>query len=776
MRRSLRGPRARNAALAYSGSMIRRLADMLSGRCTHPLGGRRLAAGLGVVACTLVFALGCGSSVACAASQPETPTVFDTVTIVLTPFLTWDDVLSANAPDLHLLASEGAIANMNAVTADPGWPTAAGGALTLSSSRWAAGPVGAPATPNSAAAINTANAGSLNPPEFGALGSALHAAGFKTAALGNADENTATPAGIRRPAALVAFDRDGRIDINVTDESLLATDSRAPFGVRADRVRFAAAVERALAAKPRLLVIDPGDLERAHDATGQPADQYAANHASAVRNTSEILSDVSAAVVQGHSLLLIVTPATDKPYYEPPYFAPIIAVGNGFTGELSSGSTQRPGLVTNLDVAPTVLSLLSVKAPTTMLGQPMRPHADQFTHSGDAAAPDQRIALLKRLGAFVGAVDYSRDLLFVKPFARNVMLLVALVTVLALVPWLRLVRPVGNALLLLVLAVPSAAWLLFVLERYPASSADVLMRLEAATLLVFVPVLAIAIVLRRRPEIAPLILSTLTSAVICVDQWSGHPIETGLFSYSIRAGWRYYGIGNEAAALLVAASIVAVGLACDVVRNTEWAPILRVGLMPIVGAVALWTIASPSLGANAGAAIWGVVAFGIAWLAVNRLRANWKAVAGLTAVVVIAVAAIAVTDMSRVVGQTHIGRFFASLFGGDFASVNTLVVRKALNNYNYLPQTPYTWLAVAIVAGLAAIWRIGDQPLARALASRQGVAGALIGVLAGGVVAAFTEDSGVVMPALMLLAGALPAFSLALADNPAQETLDPDVA
>lgn len=725
--------------------------------------------------CALALAIGCGSSLAYAApQQPQTPATFDTVTIVLTPFLTWDDVLSGNAPDLHMLASEGAIANMNAATADSGWPTVAGGVLTISSSRWAAGPTGASASPSSTAAIAAANASSLNPPEIAALGSALHAAGFKTAALGNADENTSTPAGIQRPAALVAFDRYGRIDIDVTDESLLATDSKAPFGIRADRVRFATAVEHALAAKPKLLVIDPGDLERAHDATGQP-DQYAANHAQAVKNTSEILSDVSAAVLQGHSLLLIVTPATDKPYYEPPYFAPIIAVGNGFTGGLTSGSTQRPGLVTNLDVAPTVLSLLSLKPTASMLGQPMRPHADQFSDSGDPAAPERRIALLKRLGAFVGVVDYARDLLFVKQFTRNVMFLIALVTVLTLIPQLRLVRPVGNALLLLVLTVPSAAWLLFVLDRYPASSTEVLLRLETATLLVFVPVLAIAIVLRRRPEVALLVLSALTSAMICADQWGGHPLETGLFSYSVRAGWRYYGMGNEGAALLVGASIVAVGLACDAARDADWARIMRLGLMPIVGIAALSTIASPSLGANAGAAIWGVAAYGVAWLAVNGVRLNWKIAAGLVAVIVVAVAAVAATDMSRVVGQTHIGRFFAEVFSGDFTSVDTLVVRKALNNYNYLPQTPYTWLAAVIALCLAAIWWVGDRPLARALASRPGVAGALAGILVGGVVAAFTEDSGVVMPALMLLAGALPAFSLALADNPAQEPLDPDV-
>ena len=79
-------------------------------------------------------------------------------------------------------------------------------------------------------------------------------------------------------------------------------------------------------------------------------------------------------------------------------------------------------------------------------------------------------------------------------------------------------------------------------------------------------------------------LSILTSLVISTDQWLGHPFESGLFSYSIRAGWRYYGMGNEGAALLVGASMIAVGIACDLTRKTNRGRrVFHIALMPIVG-------------------------------------------------------------------------------------------------------------------------------------------------------------------------------------------------
>jgi hypothetical protein len=99
---------------------------------------------------------------------------------------------------------------------------------------------------------------------------------------------------------------------------------------------------------------------------------------------------------------------------------------------------------------------------------------------------------------------------------------------------------------------------------------------------------------------------------------------------------------------------------------------------------------------------------------------------------------------------------------GDFTAVGDLVYRKASNNVGYVSQTPYTWLAVALAGALAAVRWAGERPLVSALRERPGMAGALAGVVVGGIVAALTEDSGVVMPALMLFAGAVPALYLSL--------------
>ncbi len=271
----------------------------------------------------------------------------------------------------------------------------------------------------------------------------------------------------------------------------------------------------------------------------------------------------------------------------------------------------------------------------------------------------------------------------------------------------------------------------------------------------------------------PLFLTSLSSLVVLVDQWTGRPIESGIFSYSVAAGWRFYGMGNEGAAILVGASIAAVALATDILAEKPalHAAARRFGI-PAVGLVVLVTAAAPFAGANAGVAVWGVIAYGIAWAAMNGVRLTWRTVGLTVLAVVLAVAAFAALDLTLSSGGgSHLARFARNILGGDVTAITELVRRKLANNLAYLPQTNYTGLAIAMAASLALLWFAPSRPLRRALTPSPAYAGALLGLVVGALAAWATEDSGVVMPALMLFAGAAPALLLALGS--ALETATP---
>ncbi|MBI5232661.1 MAG: hypothetical protein HY876_10920 [Coriobacteriales bacterium] len=762
---------------------------------------RSVGAHLGVVVCAFALVLGAAPAASAVEARPGSRVI-----VVLAPYLTWNDVTAGTTPNLLELASSGAMGNMNAQTADQDVPASVRGALTLGAGRWVGSPYGAPSAydvdepyesgtaadayvryfgyavppqgPNPlakvhgtsivylglpSAAIDSSTL--LARPELGALGEAVTRAGRLTAAVGCSDEDTSSPSGALRSAALVAMEASGTVSWGtVAADPLLTADPTAPFGKRTDYDKLEEAIHEAW---PRgrggLLVIDTGDLVRARDAASQrsPAAE-ARDRRAALAGLDRVVGLVREGVGGSADRIVVVSNAVEQPYWNQPLLAPIVVYGGGFTQRgdgqamLTSPSTHRDGLVTNLDVAPTVLGELGIDAPASMLGSRMRVRAGAST---DFTAAKRR---LTAVNDFALAVDSVRDRIVTWWLVGT---LVAFAFG-AFVVWRRRASTavLSRAAILLALAVPPATWLIVMPTRYVTSSADVIVTTIAWTVALW----ALALLLLRVRTVVQLpllLLLGLTSGLVVVDNLAHRPwAESGMFSYSVLAGWRYYGVGNEGSALAVAASVLLVGLATDAAAGTKAERWLRLLGMPLVGALTLLALAAPGFGANAGVAIWGVVAFGLGWLFLAQVRLSWKAVGWGLAAVIAGVVLVGVLDLARgVAAETHFGKLLRAIGEGEWGLFGELIARKAVNAWNYSTQTTYTWLAASAVATLAFLRLDRRDDLDDVLARNTGFAAAFAGLLAGAAVALVSEDSGTAMPALMLAEGVGCAIFLALA-------------
>lgn len=150
-------------------------------------------------------------------------------------------------------------------------------------------------------------------------------------------------------------------------------------------------------------------------------------------------------------------------------------------------------------------------------------------------------------------------------------------------------------------------------------------------------------------------------------------------------------------------------------------------------------------------AVWGVVLFGVAWAGMNGVRMTWKLAVALFVVIVLVVVAISVLDLADIGPQTHLGRALSSAAGGDLGELRTIVMRKVETNLRVLTHTNWTYVLIAVLAFLAYMrWRPKGEFL-DALESHPDFGQALTAMLVGGLAAYFTEDSGIVVPALMFL-------------------------
>ncbi len=732
----------------------------------------------------LVLLLAVSSVIAAPSSASDDPRV----TIVLAPYLGWSDISPEATPYLWALAEDGAVGNLNVRnrnrSAHEGTPTE--GALTFSAGSWAAADPIAPSAygideyyeggsgaeafermtgQDSEGAqlvflgmprtqrLNTEN--STLDVVVGALGQSIVDAGGQTAAIGNSDSGYEVRGLWRsRPAPLVAMDSEGRVGLGDISTDLLANEPEAPFGFEADRnvmlaVHTDVVGELDAQPGPDLLVLDPGDLQRAHEFAPEVAPEVAEkHHERAVASLDEFVRLIDGARPEG-GVLIIAPPVVNDQPGALAGLAPIIISGDGWAGLLSSSSTQRDGLVTNLDVAATVLGILDIETPTSVLGNPMIARPDAMPAAG-------RIDALIELNETAIAIDSAKPAIlngFIT--LTTLLLLMGTVVLLRARLWpahaVHTVSASFRKVFLLILAVPPASTLMFVLDGRPESAEQAI----AAFVVWTVCLWAAALLLERyaRLRIAVAFLALLEAGVLLLDQWTGATLSFSSFlGYSPLLAARYYGLGNEGAALLMGAVLVGIAYLFDEYPESRFATLGRMWGVPILGIVMVVTSAAPFWGANVGVVAWGFVGFAVAWALMNGHRISWKlAVVTLVAIVVV-VGAFAVIDLAAGDGaQTHLGRALSSASDGGVGELWLIVVRKAETNLRVLTRTNWSYLLVAVLGFLGFMrWRPqGD--FAATLQENPHFSAAMAGCLVGGVAAYFTEDSGIVIPALILL-------------------------
>jgi|GEM_PF-4343059 len=662
-----------------------------------------------------------------AAAQAPHP-VFSTVVIVLAPYLTWQDVSPESTPGLWRMIEHGAVAGaaVRAGSLDP-TPDELRGAAVLS----AGAPVPAPADDGSAGSA------------LGLLGGAIRAVGGSTAAVGSPARtlDEVTPPD-RRPARIVAADTAGIVDYDETGARVLKAAPGTGDGLITDPDVFELAYREALdavredAGMPGLIVLDPGDPSRARDAGSTGSAWDSARQAGVA--TTDAVTRIALRSLPNDAVLIVVSTsqlASDGPAG----FGPVIVYGLG-PGVLHSPATRRDGVVTLPDISATVASLLGLEAPDTMTGSVL-----EVVSAPQDAALRLETMIAEDTGA--RALEAVREPVWFGLIAAAVALLAAGLGTALFSPG-QAAGVLGRALAfaLVVLCALPAGSLLARFAGEPTDADRAYRTLMVATAVV--ALVALVKALRSGPASALAWLAGGTALAIAADQILGGPAASGgVFSYSLLFGTRFYGLGNEAAALLMGGVLTGVARRVDLFGRTRAAGYLWLGVPAVVVAVL------PVLGANIGVAAWGGAAVLGAYLraAGKRLTLRRVAVAVAGAVALVALAA-ALDTMGG--APSHLGR---TLSGGGLWD---LVARKLALSWGILIATP---IVVLLPVALGAIAYLLVRPrgfLGSVLSTSPGLAAALTGSVTAAFVAVLTEDSGVAVSALVML---FPAAALVVA-------------
>jgi hypothetical protein len=702
------------------------------------------------------------------------------VVVVLSPYMTWDDLASGAVPNLREVAEGAALANLNPRSRARGaeHDSLAETALMLSAGSWTLADAEAPgaysvdedyetgtvadayrrfmgADPGEAAIAylgfpraDRANRFDTLATQIGALGGAIDDAGGLTAAIGNSDAGFATSAvGRDRPAALVAMDRAGLVDLGDVSRRILRTDEDGPFGLSTDRERFASELEKVMAAAtahegPSLVVLDPGDSHRAVEFAEMVSEGVAEAHRLQALETLDDVVRRARDLLPARGVLMVVSTAAVGAGSAEAGLTPCVVTGEDWAGFLRSSSTHRDGLATMTDVSATVLDALDLERPVSMLGNPM-----EAVPSG--LSFEDRIETLQQADGAAVAIEATKRTVLNAYILLTVLVIAVATAFVARGTYPGWLARTLRVTLLLSLVVPVASYAMFALESRPQGGWHAVVLFLVTTVAIWLAMLALGLGGHWTRPLGT--VSMLTTVILVADAWLGSPLSyVGYLSYSPIVGARYYGMGNEAAGLLLGSLLVGVGLLMDHSADQPW--VRRFGRwgLPVVGGLTVFTAAAPGLGANVGVAAWGVVCVAVMWALANGVRLSWRLVAGVLIVVVLVVGLLAVLDAGSGSG-THLARALDSAERGGFEELWLIVARKVETNVRVLTHTNWAYVLLAVLALLGFMrWKPRGEFM-ETLEEFPRFGDAMAALLIGGLVAYFTEDSGIVIPALMLL-------------------------
>lgn len=637
----------------------------------------------------------------------------------------------------------------------------------------------------SISAITATNDRYLYGAEPGALGSALGAAGFTPAVVGNADielssasrvtfdpaaptgepnddeNNTDSPIGLgpdtavtasiepvsgeSRPAGLALMNRRGQVAEGSVTRDLLVRDPEAPFGVRMSSSAVLDAFD-AVWDDRTVALVELSDLERADQYRSRAAaPQAQALVDAALARTDRLLGDLLERTGPD-DLVVVASPASPR---SGETLTPIAVRGPGFeSGTLTSGTTRRDGYVTLPDLAPTILEQLGVDRPDAMTGSTIEASNDGDTGPGRY----DRFLERNRATAFRDSSVTTITITFV--VLQILLALVALGAVLLGTP---LLRRVGAGLGLVIMSTPFVTFAMGIVPVYRIGFWPYLLAMYAGAALVAFAATRVGRLVDgpRRPVLVATVPVALTYLLLVIDITTGGRLQLNtIFGYSPLVAGRFAGFGNPAYSLLSMGTVL---LSCSL-----WAlfdgdrpgPARTRLVAAVIGLFLLSVVLDghPALGSDVGGVLSIIpTGFLVVWLLLGRrVRARLVLVSG--AVTLGALALFAAIDLSRPEAeQTHLGRLVRSVFGSSGGGLGTVLERKLNSNLTVLTNSIWT-LTIPLALALVVVLLVARPESLRArVPDTTWMRACLWGGITMCVLGMVVNDSGIAIPAVMFL-------------------------
>lgn len=554
-------------------------------------------------------------------------------------------------------------------------------------------------------------------PRIGLLGDILHENGLKTAVFGNSD----TADHEYRYAALIPMDSKGLIDYGNVD-NILVQDEDYPYGLKTDYNRILEEVND-IKHKASLIVIDTGDLFRLHNESNTVSDDVF------LEKRNKILADIDSFIgklienINKESLLFILSPNSGEERINGSRLTPVILWGSNVSkGLLISSTTNRLGIIANLDIAPTVAEFFGLKI-SNASGNIIK-----WKDKGDA------FQYIKSINSRIDLTSKTRSKsLTAYGIISIIVLSIAAFFILVKV---RMDYNINRLLRILLLILYGIPLILIISSMFNIVSIGKFINTILLLIIIY------AILLTKYNRIKALYGLTYAYCIIISADiaFDGLFSEFSVLSYDPVIGARYFGIGNEMAGLFLAVSMTGIGLLYSKVKKKS--------LLGLMLALSVLLVGHPKLGANVGGMITFLSASLFFILEVMEKKISLKNLIAIAFITVIAVGLLGLIDMRLNPNPTHLGKTLLKIGEEGIDIASNIIVRKIMMNIKLVGSSFWTKVLFSnIIIQLIISCFHGDK---YEKLENMGFNKGFISCITGSIVGFLVNDSGLILSAIAI--------------------------
>ena len=555
-------------------------------------------------------------------------------------------------------------------------------------------------------------------PYIGLLGDLLHENGLKTAIFGNSDTIDYT----YRYSSFIPMDSKGLIDFGNVDD-ILIEDEEYPYGLKTDYDKIMNEIKK-LQNETSLFVIDTGDLFRLHTTSSYISDdRFFEQRNNILNDIDAFIGELINSVNKGESLIFIFSPNSGEEKIKGSRLSPLILWGSNIEESiLSSATTKYTGIVSNLDIVPTIAEFFGIKTEKA---------------SGNKITLERKEDVFTYIKSINGRIDLTSKIRTKSLTAYGIIsIIILLLSALLLVIKIRVDFNINKIIKILILFLYGIPLIYIISSLFNINSIYKFFLVISALSIIYL------FILNRYNGISTFYsLNFLYLIIITLDILLDNAFSKfSVLSYDPIIGARYYGLGNEMVGLLLPVAMISINLIYQRLNN-----IVTLGIMLLLTVV---LVGHPQLGANVGGMISFLSASLLFILEAIEKKFSLKSMAIIALTVAFFLGILGFIDLKFNPNPTHLGEALMKVRDEGLYIANNIIIRKLAMNIKLVGNSFWTKVLFSniIVQGmLTFLYRNGYKYLINRKINK-----GYISIIFGSIIGFLVNDSGLVLASIAL--------------------------